>query len=104
MKKYEALFILNTAGREEGVKEALDRISAEITAVGGQVESTQKMDRKPFARTPNRKVTAGFYVNVLFQAPPQAVAQLRTRFKTSDEVYRAIVTLAPRLTKPVAAA
>jgi len=39
VKRYEGLFILNTAGKEEGVKEALDKISAEITAVGGKVET-----------------------------------------------------------------
>ena len=46
MKRYEGLFILNTAGKEEGIKDALDKISAEITAAGGKVETVQKMDRK----------------------------------------------------------
>jgi ribosomal protein S6 len=104
MKRYEGLFILNTAGREEGIKEALDRVAAEITAVGGQVETTQKMDRKPFARTPNRKVTAGFYVNVIFQAPEAAIAQLRARLKLSEEVYRVVFTVAPATSKAAKAA
>ena len=34
MKRYEGLFILNTAGKEEGIKELMDKISAEITALG----------------------------------------------------------------------
>lgn len=48
MKRYEGLFILNTAGKEEGIKEAIDKLSAEITAAGGTVETVQKMDRKSF--------------------------------------------------------
>ena len=36
------------AGKEEGVKDALDKISAEIAAAGGKVETVQKMERKAF--------------------------------------------------------
>ena len=46
MKKYEGLFILNTAGKEEGVKETIDKISAEMTEAGAKVETVQKMDKK----------------------------------------------------------
>jgi ribosomal protein S6 len=95
MKKYEGLFILNTAGREEGIKEAIDRITAEITAVGGKVETTQKMDRRPFARVPDKKVPAGFYLNVIFSGPGAALAQLHNRFAMSEEVYRVLFTTAP---------
>ena len=38
MKKYEGLFILNLNGKEEGIKDALDKISADITALGGFVK------------------------------------------------------------------
>ena len=38
MKRYEGLFILNTSGKEEGIKDVIDKISSEITAVGGKVE------------------------------------------------------------------
>lgn len=95
MKRYEGLFILNTAGREEGVKEALDKVSAEIAAVGGKVETVQKMDKKNFARVADKKYTAGFYVNVIFTGSPEAVAQLRTKFTLSEDVFRVLFTLAP---------
>ena len=81
MKRYEGLFILNTAGREEGVKDALDKISAEITAAGGKVETVQKMDRKIFMRVADKKHTAGFYANVIFTGAPAIVAQLRTSLR-----------------------
>jgi ribosomal protein S6 len=101
MKKYEGLFILNTAGREEGVKETIDRITAEIASAGGAVETTQKMDKRPFVRTPNKKVTSGFYVNVIFSAPPEAIGLLRSRFTLNEDVYRVIFTVAPEVEKPV---
>jgi ribosomal protein S6 len=104
MKKYEGLFILNTAGREEGVKEAIDQITAEITAVGGKVETTQKMDKRPFVRTPNKRVTSGFYLNVIFSVPPEALAGLRSRFAMVEQIYRVIFTVAPAGVPAAAAA
>jgi len=100
MKRYEGLFILNTAGREEGVKEAIDQITAEIEATGGKVETTQKMDKRPFARTPDKRVPSGFYLNVIFTASPESIAGLRTRFALSEEVYRVIFTVAPAAATP----
>ncbi len=66
MKRYEGLFVLNTAGKEEGVKEAIDRVTNELTAAGAKVETVQKMDRRTFARVADKKHGAGFYVNVIF--------------------------------------
>jgi ribosomal protein S6 len=95
MKKYEGLFILNTAGREEGIKDTIDKITAEITAAGGRVETVQKMDRRSFARVASKKVTAGFYVNVIFTSDSKAIPQLRSRFALNEEVFRVLFTVAP---------
>jgi ribosomal protein S6 len=95
MKKYEGLFILNTTGREEGIKEMIDKITAEITAVGGHVETVQKMDKRTFARAASKKATAGFYVNVIFTVEGKAIPQLRSRFALSEEVFRVLFTVAP---------
>ena len=46
MTKYEGLFILNLAASEEGVKDAIDRITAAIGEAGGKVENVQKMDKR----------------------------------------------------------
>jgi ribosomal protein S6 len=95
MKKYEGLFILNTAGKEEGIKEIIDVISKEIEHAGGKVETVQKMDKRPFSRVADNKVTSGFYVNVIFESDPKAVAGLRARFRLNDEVFRVLFTEAP---------
>jgi ribosomal protein S6 len=95
VKRYEGLFILNTAGKEDGVKEAVDKISAEIAALGGKVETVQKMDKRAFSRVANKKNSSGFFVNIIFESQPSAVAQLRSRFALSEEVFRAMFTVAP---------
>jgi len=95
MKRYEGLFILNTQGKEEGIKDALDKISAEISSAGGKVETVQKMDRKTFARVADKKHTAGFYANVIFNGEPAVLAQLQTKFSTNEDVFRVLFTESP---------
>ena len=98
MKRYEGLFILNTAGKEEGVKDALDKISAEIEAAGGKVETVQKMDKKSFARVADKKHNAGFYANVIFTGSSTVISQLRAKFALNEEVFRVLFTHAPEPT------
>ena len=88
MKRYEGLFILNTAGKEEGVKDMIDKISNEITAAGGRIETVQKMDKKTFARVADKKYTSGFYVNVIFESKPEDIAVLRKHLSLNEDVFR----------------
>lgn len=95
MKRYEGLFILETAGKEDGIKDAIDKISAEITTAGGKVETVQKMEKKNFSRIADKKHNAGFYVNIIFESEPKALNQLKTRFALNEEVFRVLFTSAP---------
>jgi small subunit ribosomal protein S6 len=95
VKRYEGLFILDTAAKEEGIKDAIDKISAEITNLGGKIETVQKMDKKSFSRVANKRHTAGFYVNIIFEGQPAILDQLKHRFSASDDVFRVLFTNAP---------
>ena len=95
MKRYEGLFILNISGKEEGVKDTLDKVSADITAAGGKVETVQKMDKKSFARIADKKFTSGFYANVIFNGTPALVEQLQSKFALNEEVFRVLFTHSP---------
>jgi ribosomal protein S6 len=95
VKRYEGLFILNTAGKEEAIKDMVDKISGEVTAAGCKVETVQKMEKRSFARIADKKATAGFYVNVIFEGSPSAVTQLHHRFGLNEDVFRVIFTQAP---------
>jgi ribosomal protein S6 len=97
VKRYEGLFILNTAGKEETLKEAIDKISAEIESAGGQVATVQKMEKKNFSRVANKKHSSGFYVNVVFESQPAAVNQLKSRFALNADVFRVLISVAPPL-------
>jgi ribosomal protein S6 len=95
VKRYEGLFILENAGKEEGLKDSIDKISAEITSAGGKVETVQKMDKRNFTRVADKKHSSGYYVNVIFESAPSALDQLKHRFALNDEVFRVLFTTAP---------
>jgi len=90
VKKYEGLFILNTAGKEENVKELIDKVSEEITQAGGKVETVQKMDKRQFTRVADKKFTQGFYVNVIFESEPKNLAALRSKLALNNDVFRVL--------------
>jgi len=95
VKRYEGLFILETAAKEEGIKDAIDQISAEITNLGGKVETVQKMEKKNYSRVANKKHTAGFYVNIIFEGQPTLLDQLKHRFAAKEDIFRVLFTKAP---------
>ena len=102
MKRYEGLFILDTAGKEESVKDIIDKISAEISSAGAKIETVQKMDKRPFARVADKKHSAGFYVNIIFETQPAVMEQLKHRFTMNSDVLRVMFSTAPAV-KAVAA-
>ena len=85
--RYEALIVLNTQGNEDTVKEIVDRLEGEFKKEGAEIEQVQKMDKRQFSYTAG-PLDAGFYVNFVFQADPQLITKLRTKFKLDPEVYR----------------
>jgi ribosomal protein S6 len=112
VKRYEALFILNPAvlapagkdGKEDGLKDAIDKISAELEAAGGKIETVQKMDKKSFARVADKRHAAGVYVNVIFEGKPESLVPLRIRFGLSGDVFRVLFTEAAPAKAAAAAA
>jgi ribosomal protein S6 len=95
VKRYEGLFILDTAAKEEGIKDAIDKISTEITTLGGKIETVQKMDKKNFSRVANKRHSSGFYVNIIFEGQPTILTQLKHRFAMNEDVFRVLFTKAP---------
>ena len=74
---------METAAKEEGLKDIIDRISAEITSLGGKVETVQKMDKRNFSRVADKKHNSGYYVNVIFESEPSVIDQMTSRHSSS---------------------
>ncbi len=85
--RYEALVVLNTQGREDNVKEIVDRLESEFQKEGVEIEQVQKMERRPFSYVAG-PLDSGFYVNFVFHADPQLITKLRSKFELDPDVYR----------------
>ena len=85
--RYEALLVLNTQGRDDTVKDVVDRLEAEFQKEGAEIEQVQKMDKRQFSYVVG-ELDSGHYVNFVFHADPQLITKLRTKFKLDPEVYR----------------
>ena len=104
MNRYEGLFILNTSGKEEAVPEQIEVLKKELEAAGAVVKAVQKMERKPLAR-PIRKVTAGYYVNFVFEADSTVVNALRPKLALNETILRVkFLRVEEPQAKPTAAA
>lgn len=92
MNRYEGLFILDTVGAEEGVQAAVDALSSLVKGVGGEVETVQKMDKRQFSRVTDKRVTSGYYTNLIFSVPAGELPGLEAKFQGTEGVHRVLVT------------
>ena len=86
-RRYEALLVLNAQGKEDTVREIIERLESEFQKEGAQIEQVQKMDKRHFSYVAGA-LDSGYYVNFVFNADPALVAKLRAKFKLDPEVYR----------------
>lgn len=84
--RYEALLVLNTQGKEDTIKDVVDRLESEFQKEGADVEQVQKMDKRQFSYVA-RHLDSGYYVNFVFEADPQLITKLRSKFKLDSEIY-----------------
>jgi small subunit ribosomal protein S6 len=84
--RYECLMAVDTRGQEDSVKETIERLEAEFTKEGAEVEQVQKMDKRPLAYSP-RHIDSAYYVNFIFEAEPSLITKLRNKFKLDPIVF-----------------
>jgi ribosomal protein S6 len=85
--RYEALLVLNAQGKDDTVREIIERLESDFQKEGAQVEQVQKMDKRQFSYVAG-PLDSGYYVNFIFNADPELIAKLRAKFKLDPEVYR----------------
>ena len=90
MSKYEAMFIFADDLKEDALEQALTKVRAEIKKIGGEVESTTRMGRKPFARILHKK-EAGQYVLVTFTCGGEHISTLLAKYRLNEEVFRVTI-------------
>jgi small subunit ribosomal protein S6 len=87
MNCYSGLYIFLLNGREEGIEEAIQWVSKELSALGGTLRSVQKMDKRRFERVAHR-VDSGYYVYVEFLLDGSLLGTLSQRLKGYPKLFR----------------
>ncbi len=85
--RYEALLILDTAGKDESIQELIDKVEKDFSAEGANVEQIQKMDRRNFTYAAG-KLSSGYYANFVFTSTPDVIDKLKAKFRLDPVVYR----------------
>lgn len=87
LRKYEGLFILNVAGKEENAKDLVEKLEKEIQGAKGNINKVERMDKRPFARVAHN-LDAGYYVNIVFDMTADNLSALRSKLKLDEDVFR----------------
>jgi small subunit ribosomal protein S6 len=87
MRIYEELFILRPDLPEEEIDTLVDQLQGTITGGGGTVERVDKWGVRKLAYRVGKR-EEGFYVLIVFNAPPTAVKELERRLRVADVVIK----------------
>lgn len=85
--RYEALLVLQSGGREDTIKDIIERLEGEFEKEGAKIEQVQKMDRREFSYQAG-ELSSGYFVNFIFHGDSQLISKLRAKFTLDPEVYR----------------
>ena len=85
MNRYEALLALNTRGKEETVKETIERLEKTIKAAGATIEQVQRLEKRELSYE-TRHLTSAYFINVVFSAQPTTIEAIRAKLSLDNEV------------------
>ncbi len=104
MNTYEGMFIFKDSLNEDEVEDAVKDVGEEIQKLGGNVENTARVGRRPFARLQGKREKAGHYIVMNFRLDASKITPLLARLKLKDEVFRTQIMRQPAAEEAAAAA
>ena len=87
MKKYELLTIFKPSLDSDELDKAVDKISSDIKAAKGEVDSIDKMGRKKLAYD-LQGYRDGYFTNLIVSLPADAIVEFKRNLKLNDNVLR----------------
>ncbi|HEY5704778.1 MAG TPA: 30S ribosomal protein S6 [Terrimicrobiaceae bacterium] len=84
-KRYEALLALSTRGKEESVKEIIERLEKTFTAEGAEIEQIQRFEKRELAYE-LKHLSSAYFVNFIFEVEPHLIERLRAKLKLDQDV------------------
>ena len=100
MRRYELMLVIAPDVADDRSQALVDRTTRQIVTAGGQIVKVAPWGRRRLAYSIDRH-REGSYQIILFEAPPDAIAELEHTLLITEEVLRHLVT---RVERPVKAA
>ena len=91
MRRYELMLVLRPDVPDDRGQAVIDRTTRQIVAAGGQILKVAPWGRRRLAYAIDR-FREGSYHIVLFQAPPELLAEMEHTLQITEEVLRHLVT------------
>ena len=85
-RKYEALIVIDTKGKDDSIQELTSQIGKEIEGVGARLEQIDQLGKRKFPYNAQH-LEAGFYVNYQFEAEPSVIDTLDKQLKLNKDVH-----------------
>ena len=85
MNRYEALIALNTKGKEETIKDTIERLEKVLQSEGAKIEQVQRLEKRDLSYESNHTKSA-YYVNYVFEASPTTIEKVRAKFKLDNDI------------------
>lgn len=85
MNRYEALLALDTRGKEESVKDTIERLEKLLADEGATIEQVQRLEKRELAYETNHLKSA-YFVNFIFEAVPATIDSVRAKLKLDADV------------------
>ncbi|MGF1530403.1 MAG: 30S ribosomal protein S6 [Puniceicoccaceae bacterium] len=92
-RHYRATFILDTRSYEGSVDDLITRLSQMIQSIGGEALETENLGTKNFVRSSRKGCDSGIYLNITFDGPPDAPAQIHEKTRLDRTVDRVLVEI-----------
>ena len=99
MRRYELMLVLKPDAPDERAAAVIDRTTRYVVASGGQIVKVAPWGRRRLAY-PIDRYRDGSYHIVVFESPPEVIAEMERSLHITEDVLRYLVT---RSVKPVRA-
>ena len=87
MKKYEAMIVLDTKGKDETPDQLISAVEKELLKAGAKIDQIDRIGRRKFPTSP-KHVDYGWFVAYQIQTEPTSIASIRSTLKLNDSVYQ----------------
>lgn len=86
-RKYEAMIVFDTKGKEEGIDTLVSTVSKEMEKAGAKLEQIDNLGKRQFPFNP-RHVEAGTFVCIHFEAESPVVDVIQAKLKLHENIYQ----------------